>query len=196
MSTILLPSSLAALLFVAAISAVSAHNPVPGTVLAEAPHMVTLATSPTPSRIELTEHPVRVVLAPSPESGVAVGLAARLTALEPARRIYLRLRDLRAEEQPGTLYQLYLDLPAGAVPGKDEPRHIGSLNFFNAVRLEGTTPEARAVPIDLSLDITDVARTLGKKKLLEDATNITIVPSRAPRAGSKPSIGRLEIVEQ
>lgn len=196
MSTILLPSSLAVLLVVAAMSAVSAQNTVPGTVLAEAPHMVTLATSPTSTRIELAEQPVRVALVPSPESRVTGSLAARLTTLAPARRIYLRLRDLRAEEQPGTLYQLYLDLPAGAVPGNDEPRHVGSLNFFNAVRLEGTTPEARAVPIDVSLDITDVARTLATKKLLKDATSVTIVPSRAPRAGSKPSIGRLEIVEQ
>ncbi|MEK6303183.1 MAG: hypothetical protein AABO41_20920 [Acidobacteriota bacterium] len=138
--------------------------------------------------IVLGASPVRISLPPEKD---AKGLAARLDKLEPGRSIYLVLRDLSTTEQPGVLYHVYLDLPAGAAPEKNDPRYVDSVSFFDA---------GGAKPSDgtsfRSFDITSVARTLKTHKLLTDQTAITIVPGGTPAAEAKPTIGGVELVEQ
>ena len=145
--------------------------------------------SRTAGPIVLGADPVRISLSPTDTDGK--GLAARLDKLESGKSIYLVLKDLSTVEQPGVLYHVYLDLPATAAPEKNDPHYVDSISFFDAggaKRADGSSLR--------SFDIASVARTLKARKLLTDQTSITIVPGGAPAAEAKPTIGRIEVIEQ
>jgi hypothetical protein len=150
--------------------------------------------------VPLDKLPARVSLAPAvgQEAGGTLGLWLR--KLPPDRKIYLVLRDLRASAPPGVLFHVYLDLPEGAKPSKDDPHNVGSFNLFNEVMTEGsaandsTTDSKRAS--FRSYDITELGRKLESQRLLSEPTTISIQATHAPAEGSKPAIGRIELVEQ
>jgi hypothetical protein len=131
--------------------------------------------------------PLMPVYPTAPEEGL---LTSRLDTLKRGRNIYLVIRDLRTEMQPGVLYHLYLDLPAGAKPLRNDPHFIGFLNFFNAA-YGNSAPDHF-----FSYDITSVARKLRARKLLEKRTTLTVYPANSPVAASAPKIGRVELLEQ
>lgn len=140
---------------------------------------------------ELAAGPVSVTLSPPPGQQ-ETKLAARLSSLAPAERVYLVLREMATQQQPGVLYHIYLDLPAGSsAPAKDDPHYVGVLNFYNA-RPEGSPGFFR------SFEVTDLLRNLQKQGLLSDQTTVTIIPSRGGvlNASAKPVIGRIELVVQ
>lgn len=137
--------------------------------------------------------PLKSASAQTPERGM---LAKRLTTLGANQRLYLVIRDLRAAEQPGVLYRLYLDLPQDAQPRRNEQRYIGSLNFFNSVKGGGYGAQASGSDFFFSYDITALVRNLQARRLLSERTTITIAPSGAPTANAAPTIGRIELVEQ
>jgi hypothetical protein len=140
---------------------------------------------------ELAGGPVSVTLSPPP-SQQGTNLVSRLNSLATGERIYLVLRDLATQQQPGVLYHVYLDLPAGnSAPAKDDPHFVGVVNFYNA-RAEGSPGFFR------SFDVTDQLRNLQKQGLLSDQTTVTIIPSRGGvlNTSAKPVIGRIELVVQ
>jgi hypothetical protein len=140
--------------------------------------------------VELGATPARISLTPT--AGAGGNLASQLAALGPGRHLYLVLRDLRATEQPGVLYHLYLDLPPlplGGTPAEDDPRHVGSLNFYNA------TPVSNPGFFQ-SYDISDAMRGLARRKMLSDATTVTILPFGTPAEGARPVIGWIELAVQ
>ena len=106
-----------------------------------------------------------VVLGNGPTQVVceAKNLGFRVQTLTPNQRIYLVLRELHAAEQPGVLYHLYLDLPQGSQPEKNDPHYVGSLNFFNAVPLEGASagPDAG---LFRSYDLTTLLKNLQQER--------------------------------
>ena len=145
--------------------------------------------------IMLTGSSMRLVL-DQPGTKHAQTIAARLAALAPGHRLYLIFKDLRVQEQPGILYRLYLDLPAGAKPARDDPHYVGVLNFFNAQVSGDIRPPDTGSSIFFSRDITALLRTLQSRKLLSGETTITIISSGTPAAESNTRIGRIEIVER
>jgi hypothetical protein len=153
--------------------------------------------------VSLGKLPARVALEPT--AGQPGGtLALWLRKLPPGRKIYLVLRDLRASAPPGVLFHVYLDLPEGVKPGKDDAHYVGSFNLFNEVRAEG--PAANDSTADSksdskrasfrSYDITELGRKLESQRLLSEPTTISIQATHPPAEGSKPVIGRIELVEQ
>jgi len=145
--------------------------------------------------VMLGRGPIRVALKPPASAGTAArALRARIKTLPPDRHIYMVVRDLRVNEQPGVLYRLYLDLPPDEKPGRSNPHYAGTLNFYNATE----TSDAANVknPKIFSYDITAMIRNLQAQNLLSDETTVTVIPSGTPAPDSSPSIGRIEIVEQ
>lgn len=130
---------------------------------------------------------IRIELAP-PAGLAAADAAARLDGLDgpDEGRLRLVLRDLVAPEPPGTLYQLYLGLAPGEEPAEDDPRAVGSLNFFG-VETGGGTAELR------SYDVTALAPLLAAALRAGRAPALT-VRSASPAAGAAPSLGRVELV--
>jgi len=120
-------------------------------------------------------------------------LAARVDALRAGQHLFLVAGDLRADEQPGVLYQVYLDLPRDGKRASDRAgRHVGYVNFYNA-QIGSVRGSAEN---ELTFDITDLAKNLRKRGQLPDATTVTFVPDGKPAARARAVIGRLEIVEQ
>jgi hypothetical protein len=139
-----------------------------------------------PRAVAVSRTPVRVRV--TPKNGRSI--AAQVEALGRGRRLYVVLRGFRAEEPPSTVYHIYLDLPAGVKPLEDDPRYIGSINFYESYSGPGADDKFR------SFDITDVARSLRTRGLMKDGTSITIVPGTDPGAGAKALISKIELIEQ
>ena len=125
-------------------------------------------------------HPVR---------GHALGPA--LDALG-SRRLYLVVRDLRTVEQPGVLYHLYLDLPAGTAVDKADPWHAGILNFFNAPPPGAPEPEG----VFQSFDVTSLVRSLRARGQLAERVKLSIIPVGEADPKARPTIGVVELVAQ
>jgi len=113
-------------------------------------------------------------------------VAVSLPKAKSSRRLYVVIRGLRVDVDPGVLYHLYLDLPAGAKPAANDPRFIGTINFY------GVPPNASPDRAFFTFDITDSARKLRSKK----DTTITFVPGGPAAPGAKVTIARVEITEE
>lgn len=125
--------------------------------------------------------------------------AARVQSLAEGRRLFLIVKDLRTERQPGVLYDLYLELPADAKGDKRKDYFVGSLNFFHAAghgRHEQKQRAKKGAEKFLSFNITELAKKLHSQKILAEKATLTIVPAGQPAAEAKPVIGEIHIVEQ
>jgi len=123
-------------------------------------------------------------------------LASRVKTLAAGKRIYLIVRKLCAMEAPGVLYHLYLNLPSNVKPGANNSDYVGSLNFYDAVVLADDPGAVENSTRFFSFDVTEIIKNMEDKKLLKDAATVTIFPSGAPDARSKPVIGELDLIEQ
>jgi hypothetical protein len=140
--------------------------------------------------VKLRSGPITVKMAPASAAEEA-SLSLALKSLKPEEHLFVVLRDLKASEPPGVLYDVYLDLPQGAHPKLDDPHIIGTINFYNSVGPSAGNPEFL-----FSFDITDAARSLQARNLLSSRTTVTIVPSGTPEANAEAVLGRIELVKQ
>ena len=134
----------------------------------------------------------------SPKEGVKpMALPARIQALAKDKHLSLIVKNLKADAPPGIVYDLYLDLPAGAKGDKMTPHFIGTINFFDAVRHgDGHEKMAQKGPERFyQFDITNLARTLHGKNLLAASPTVTIAPAGTPAEKANPVIGEIYIVE-
>ena len=166
---------LAALL---AVGSTAADLVVPSAVVAKS---MTLATSRPAGDIVLGDKPVRVPLEVAPPGPSAT---ARLQEAARDHRIYLVLSGLNARQQPGVLYEVYLD------PGH---QHVGTINFFSAVRLAGA--EGSLSPT-FSFDVTDHIRALPPGQPSAGPPAVTIVPSGTPQTNAQAVIGAVALVAE
>ena len=111
------------------------------------------------------------------------------------------MRDLHADAQPGVLYHVYLELPAGASGQRMEAHHVGVVNFFNAVS-HGAAGHGhgdaakKSTARFLRFDVTDLARKLQGQGLLKEKPTLTIAPAGQPAADAKPVIGEISLIER
>ena len=159
---------------------------------------IVLATSGNSiSAIKLRAGSVRVRLAPSAAiPGGAQTLAARIDVLAPDRRLYLMLEGVCAMAQPGVLFHLYLDLPPGRAPARSDPRSVGDLNFFDAVRPCDSSPSPLPPYPFYSYDVTALLKRLRTARLLARNTTVTIRSSGTPAVDAMARIARIRLVEQ
>jgi hypothetical protein len=157
------------------------------------PKVIAAAAGP----IFLSEGLVRVPLV-LPSVSEEISLAERIGALEPEQHIYVVVRGARAASQPGVLFQLYFDVPEGMKPGpgKDDPRYVGTLNFYDAVARDGSGTQASDQSRSFSFDVTAVLRRLQAQRLLSAHPNVAIAPSGNPTVGSNPRVGRIELIQR
>ena len=154
------------------------------TVAAEVPRIIASSGS---KPVVLGEKATRV-----PLEMPAGTLESRIAAMGDGKQLYLVLRDPETDSQPGVLYHLYLDLPEGATPGKDDIHYVGSLNFFGVERAAGEAAREGF----RSFEITALVKGLAKRQTLTKQTSVTIIPFGTPVPDSHPRIRLIEIVEQ
>ena len=100
----------------------------------------------------------------------------------------LHLDGLSAAKPPGVIFHVFLGLKPGERPKRDDPRYVGAVSFYDAVRSdEGVASEASA-----NLEL---APTLARMRAagLAPTAAITIVSSGVPAPGSAPSIASVAV---
>jgi tyrosinase len=127
-------------------------------------------------------------------------LGAHAEALDANGRMYLVVRNLKTDLQPGTLYAVYLDLPANATLAQKRAHAVGALNFFHAhadqqMPAGGHGAMAANHAVAASFDVTTLVQTLRKAGTLCEKPVVTIVPVGNPNAAAKPVVGDIRIVQ-
>jgi hypothetical protein len=158
------------------------------------PSAAALAVARTPERTPLDA--ARVTKTPVPIAQQR-GAGARMASLAANRKLYLVLDAPQADAQPGTLYDVYLDLRDDDQPSEANVHRVGSFNFFDAVlHSHGShAGHAEAEPEKLSFDVTKIARDLRAQNRLRDQPSVTIVRAGEAAAGANPSVGAISFVE-
>ena len=156
-----------------------------------------IVLSRTDGPFSLESGPVHVPLrATQTRSGArSRSLAALLQRVQADEHVLLVLRDLQAAEPPNIVVQIYLGLGEGETPSQDDPHYAGTLNFYNVVRPPGAEGVHGPAQFD-SFDVTDVIQNLRTSKKLTDPVLLTLQPVGRAAEGSKPSIGRIDLVLQ
>ena len=148
--------------------------------------------------LQLSTTPAKARLLPPPGAGAGVGnLAARVRALTGNRRLYLVISKLSATAQPGTTFDVFLELPADASGAAAEAYKIGTIHFFDAVGHGAHGPAATTTQQKFfSFDITDVAKRLVEENRLTATPELTIAPADEVNAQSRPVVGEINLIEQ
>jgi len=146
-----------------------------------------------PASVPLSSQPVSVNLQAPPSTAAGLqDLVQMVRNLGPTRRLYLVIRDLRTDAEPGAIFNIFLELPEG---GTDESHKVGSIHFFDAVGRHATSA-AMAQQKFFSFDITDLAKQLAADGRLTTTPRLTIAPSNEFEGNAQPVIGEITLIEQ
>jgi hypothetical protein len=124
-------------------------------------------------------------------------LVARVRNLGANRRLFVVIRRLTAQAQPGTEFDVFLELPAGTSGEAAEAHRIGSIHFFDAVA-HGGHGAAASDPRQkfFSFDVTDLAKRLVSEGRLTATPELTIAPAGDVAANARPVVGEIVLIEQ
>ena len=106
-------------------------------------------------------------------------------------RFLLMLREVTAQADPHTAYEVFLNLPEGAPSEIADQHYVGLLNFFGvASSMEHMGNGGR----NFEFDVTELLGNLRNSNALGQKTSVTFVPVGPPAEGSAPVIsGGVEI---
>lgn len=134
-----------------------------------------------PQIVGASEHSVSLVGAPE-HVPVAIDARARRDALakqgvpEP-RHIILHIEDIEAKQNPGSVYGVYVNLPANADEQQLAEHHVGNLSFFGIEQAREPRRDEPAHGVRSSMDITDVAHSLKARGQWDDEhVHVTLQP--------------------
>jgi tyrosinase len=148
--------------------------------------------------ISLSSEPIRVSLHMAAPVGAArtPSFAEHLQALKPDRKLYIEFKGLKAQEQPGVIYNVYLDLPPNPTADDLKSHYIGAVNFFDKLPMANAKPgEHVGGSRSAILPLAPVAKTLLAGKQLLDKPVVTIKPLGTPNDAAAPTIDEVRVVE-
>jgi hypothetical protein len=150
----------------------------------------TLLESVSDGPILLRPEGVRSALRPMQGfAGAAPGEVLRRAVA--SRRLMLLLCNLRAEQTPETLFHVYLNLPEQADRAMRARHLLAQFNFF-----EATQPGEATTPVWQSIDVTQAIGALVEQGMLVTEATLTILAAQRFDPKSRPSVGRIAIVQQ
>jgi len=76
-------------------------------------------------------------------------------------RVLLEIDNIDAERHPGTVYGVYVNLPAGASSEQEAEHHVGNLSFFGIERARNPRGDQPAHGLRFTYDITGLAQRPG-----------------------------------
>jgi len=149
------------------------------------------------SAVQLSRTPAKARLEAPRTAAAGLGdLVSRVRNLSGDRRLFLVIRKLSSNAPPGTLFNIFLEVP-GDVAGADaEANKIGSIHFFDAVPHGGHGTAAASPQKFFSFDITDLAKRLVSEGRLTATPELTIAPADEVEADARPVVGEIELIEQ
>jgi tyrosinase len=170
------------------------YDPAPAVVHPLAPAAAGVGMSdddeePEPRLVGATERPV-VLTGVTERVTVAIDAPAEQEALAvaPAPRILLNLEDIEAEANPGTVYGVFVDLPAGAPEEVAALHHVGNLSLFGIERAQHPRGDEPPHSFRVSFDITDLAGALTRQGRWDpEQVEVTLEPVGllAPEGGEE-----------
>ena len=121
---------------------------------------------------------------------IPFGIKSKVEPREYAGHLVLLLRNVRANLDPNTVYQVFLNLPENATDEVQDQHYVGLLNFFGIEAQLSRGAGGR----DIEFDVTDLINGLSASSALQSQTSVTIAPVGAPAASSVPTIrGGIEL---
>jgi tyrosinase len=136
-----------------------------------------------------SEQPVRLVGA-AEHVPVAIDRrasdAARARAASDAPpHVLLHLDDIEAEQNPGSVYAVYVNLPPGADDEQRAAHHAGNLSFFGIEHANRPPRDEHPHGLRLSMDITELAQRLREQgEWSDDQLQVSLLP-----VGVRPAPG-------
>ncbi|MDQ0454248.1 tyrosinase family protein [Rhizobium paknamense] len=156
--------------------------------------------STTQDGIALGDQPITLPLAPVVQQQAEANSRLQATG-GSAQRVVIILKNITANENPGALFKVYLEVKNTA-DGQSVRRYAGVLNFFSLIKHGshgGSDPHAgHAMAGDASEDVTfDISRLVQSNAISADqlaAASVTLVPVGKVKLGSAPQIkGGIEV---
>jgi tyrosinase len=120
-----------------------------------------------PELVGASETPLRLVGAPAGvtlqvDAKAREGVLADAGVAEPAH-VYLSVDDIAADANPGTVYGIYVNLPADASAEVAERHHAGNVSFFGVERARNPRGDEHAHSLRVTHDITELSRELAAR---------------------------------
>lgn len=150
--------------------------------------------------ISLTAQPTSVTLAGQsipglPSPGDSNDFSIQLDSVLDTRQIYLSLNDITAKQEPGVVYDVYLDVAPAAKLDRSETGYVGTLNFFGAVAHDDHT-HAVGDAQSVALLVTDTVKKLRQAGRFSSVPTVTLVPQGSLVVAAEPKIGTIALVSQ
>lgn len=131
--------------------------------------------------IRLGARPTRVTLSALADTSLTT--AARAS---PNRAIVVLMEGVNSASQPGTLYEVFLDLPSDADRTSYRDHYIGTFNFFDT----GSDEQS------FVFEATAVVERLATRGMLLSKSAITIIPVHAPDQAAQPVVGIIRMEQR
>ena len=159
-----------------------------------------VATAPTEvkaqatARMALGNAPTRVTMSPPAAPLAGRPAALQLAAPRGARNLYLVLGDITLSARPKQLvYDVYLDLPAGAKATPADPHYVGTMDFFHIATGHSHGPSSHHSSV--VFNVTDVVKKLRQAGGLRADASVTLIPSGQMQPGTEASVGSIQLIE-
>jgi tyrosinase len=119
---------------------------------------------PEPELVGASDTPVNLVGSPESvtfeiDSRAAEAVFSGAGGSEP-EHIYLSVEDIEADQNPGTVYGIYVNLPQDASASVAEAHYAGNLSFFGVERAANPRGDEHAHSLRVVQEITQLAQTL------------------------------------
>ncbi len=141
-----------------------------------------------------SEHPVQLT-GSTEKVPVTIDARASEDTLELAteRRIYLNVEDIRADENPGSVYGVYVNLPDDAPADLVAEHHAGNVSFFGIERAQRPKGDEEGHGLKVTLDITELAQRLAERGHWDEAgMHVTLRPIRLISADAENELATIE----
>jgi tyrosinase len=136
---------------------------------------------PGPERtlVGATQQPVRLtgtaLRAPvTVDERSTAGLRAQASAGHQQLRAFLDIDDIEAEQDPGIVYSIYVNLPAQPTPEDLASHHVGNISLFGVARSRNPRGDEHAHGLHVSMEITPVLDELASAGTWKDGTQLEV----------------------
>ena len=159
-----------------------------------------VATAPTEvkatvtTRMTLGDAPVRATMSLPAAPLAGRPALMRFAAPRGARNLYLVLGDITLGARPKQLvYDVYLDLPAGATASPADPHYVGTMDFFHIAT--GHSHGSSSHHSSVVFNITDVVKKLQQAGGLAAEASVTLIPNGQTQASTDATVGSIQLIE-
>jgi tyrosinase len=90
------------------------------------------------------------------------------------QRVFLDVEDIDAEQNPGTVYGVYVGLPSEPSAEDLASRHVGNLSFFGVERARDPRGDVHAHGLRVSMEITGVLDSLAASGAWHDGETVPV----------------------